>query len=108
MSPEQIIGNYYVDNRTDVWSIGVMLYELLCLEVPFKGRTVHQTFDQIIHVKPALPSHVQRNYIKRVVPSELESIAMRAMSKKPADRQAGISEVIEQLRSFRNNKLLIS
>ncbi len=108
MSPEQIIGNYYVDNRTDVWAIGVMLYELLCLEVPFKGRTVHQTFDQIIHENPVLPSRRQRNDFKRVIPSELETIAMRAMSKKPADRQSGVREVIEQIRSFRNNKLLIS
>ena len=108
MSPEQIIGNFYVDNRADVWAIGVMLYELLCLEVPFKGRTVHQTFDQIIHEDPVLPSKRNSGRPKRFIPSELESIAMRAMSKKPADRQQDISEVIEQIRSFRNHKLLIS
>ena len=108
MSPEQIIGNYYVDNRTDVWAIGVLLYEILCLEVPFRGRTVHQTFDQIIHEAPLSPSRRQPKHLKRVIPSELESIALRAMSKKPADRQSTISEVIEQVRSFRNNKLLIS
>ena len=108
MSPEQIIGNFYVDNRADVWAIGVMLYELLCLEVPFKGRTVHQTFDQIIHEDPVLPSKRNSGRPKRFIPSELESIAMRAMSKKPADRQQDIGEVIEQIRSFRNHKLLIS
>tara|TARA_B100000945_G_C20408636_1_gene611415 strand:+ start:992 stop:1972 length:981 start_codon:yes stop_codon:yes gene_type:complete len=108
MSPEQIIGNYYVDNRTDVWAIGVMLYELLCLEVPFKGRTVHQTFEKIIHETPVTPGNRLPKHLKRVIPSELVLIAMRAMSKKPADRQSSISEVIEQIRSFRNNKLLIS
>ncbi len=108
MSPEQIIGNYYVDNRTDVWAIGVMLYELLCLDVPFKGRNIHQTFDQIIHEQPARPGTRVPARMKRVVPSELESIAMRAMSKKPGDRQESINVVIEQIRSFRNNKLLIS
>ena len=108
MSPEQIIGNYYIDNRTDVWAIGVMLYELLCLEVPFKGRTVHQTFDQIIHETPVLPSLRRSKYLRRTIPSELETIAMRAMSKKPADRPSSINEVIDQIRSFRNNKLLIS
>ena len=108
MSPEQIIGNYYVDNRADVWAIGVMLYELLCLEVPFKGRTIHQTFDQIIHETPVAPSRRCPQHLKRAIPSELESIAMRAMSKKPADRPSSINEVIDQIRSFRNNKLLIS
>jgi len=108
MAPEQIIGNYYVDNRADVWSIGVMLYELLCLEVPFKGRTIHETFDQIIHETPVLPSARKPRHPRRVIPSELELIAMRAMSKKPADRPANISELIDLLRSFRNQKLLIS
>ena len=108
MSPEQIIGNYYVDNRADVWSIGVMLYELLCLEVPFKGRTVHQTFDQIIHETSGPPPVPQATSPTTCYSFGVGDNSYEAMSKKPADRPANISELIDLLRSFLNQKLLIS
>ena len=105
MSPEQIVGSYYVDQRTDVYSAGVVLYEILCLDVPFMGKNIHGTFDMVIHDQPLLPS--QKNP-RRKIPSPLEVICMKALEKDPAKRQPSISELIAQIQEFQQHQKLIS
>lgn len=105
MSPEQIVGSYYVDQRTDVYSAGVVLYEILCLDVPFMGKNIHGTFDMVIHDQPMLPS--QKNP-RRKIPSQLEAICMNALEKDPAKRQPSISEIITQIREFQQHQKMIS
>ncbi|MEC7567320.1 MAG: serine/threonine-protein kinase [Planctomycetota bacterium] len=105
MSPEQTIGSHYVDQRTDVYSAGVVLYEILCLDVPFMGKDIHSTFDKIVHDQPEKPS---RRNPDRHIPSPLEMICLKALSKDPARRQPSISELIGQINEFQQHRTLIS
>lgn len=94
MSPEQITGARVIDERTDLYSMGVVLYELLTFSEPFRGRTVEETFEQILHDEPE-PPHVRAG--KRKVHPLLEEITLRAIQKKPEDRYQKTSELISDL-----------
>ncbi len=82
MSPEQVQGHVErLDGRTDIWSLGATLYELLTRRPPFSGETRAELFDQILHrdVKPP-------RQINDKIPAALERICLKALSKQPADR----------------------
>ncbi len=98
MSPEQVEGKRAIDERTDVFSVGVVLYEMLAIREPFRGSTVDETFDNIVRAEPEPPS--QRSP-ERNVPSELERILTRALRKKPSDRYQSMRELIGELQAAR-------
>lgn len=95
MSPEQVLGHKYVDERTDVYSIGVVLYELLTFSEPFRGANVRATFDQIVNDEPEPPG--ERNP-DRPAPRFLEHICMKAIEKDPGKRYQTMLELIAALR----------
>ena len=95
MSPEQVLGHKYVDERTDIYSIGVVLYELLTFSEPFRGPNVRATFDQIVNDAPMPPS--VRNPDRRF-PRFLERICLKAIEKDPRDRFQTMLELIAALR----------
>ena len=100
MSPEQVRGGGdHIDARTDVYSIGVVLYEMLTLKEPLRGDRVAETFEMILKELPIPPAErtPQRN-----IPRMLAAIAMKAMEKSPADRYQTMAELIEALREFRS------
>lgn len=92
MSPEQAIGNQAeVGPRSDVYSLGVILYELLCKELPFHGSK-RMVIEQVIHEDPR-----SLHRLNASVPTDLETITLKAMSKKPGQRYATAQEFADDL-----------
>jgi tRNA A-37 threonylcarbamoyl transferase component Bud32 len=86
MSPEQARGAN-VDERTDVYALGVILYEILCGEVPFDGDEPLQTLTRLLTQPPRPPSQIQPN-----VPSALEALVLRLLEKEPERRSLGVPQ----------------
>src|SRR5262249_4661674 len=84
MSPEQALAKrVLVDHRTDVYSLGATLYELLTLEPAFNGSDRQELLRQIAFEEPKAPRR-----LNRAIPIELETIILKALEKNPADRYA--------------------
>jgi len=101
MSPEQILGHYYIDERSDIFSMGIVLYELLSLKEPFRGRKLRTTYDNIINETPEPPSAVT----DRHVPQRLDEICMKALQKEPRNRYQSVSHFVDEIESFRTEAL---
>jgi tetratricopeptide (TPR) repeat protein len=100
MSPEQALAKrVVVDQRTDIYSLGVTLYELLTLQTPFASENRQELLRQIAFDEP---KGLRR--INRQIPVELETIVLKAMEKNPADRYGTAQEVADDLRHFLEDK----
>jgi tetratricopeptide (TPR) repeat protein len=98
MSPEQITaGRAPLDHRTDIYSFGATLYELLTLQPPFPGERRDQILAQIIGKEPKPP----RRHNKKL-PVDLETICLKAMEKDPDRRYQTAGHMAEDLRRFVN------
>jgi serine/threonine-protein kinase len=96
MSPEQALAKrVLVDHRTDIYSLGVTLYELLTLEPAFGGRDRQELLRQIAFDEPKAPRR-----LNSAVPAELETILLKAMEKNPADRYATAQELSDDLERY--------
>jgi serine/threonine protein kinase len=103
MSPEQVRGGgAEIDHRTDVYSLGAMLYEFLTLSEPLKGRRVQDTFELIVNQMPDPP---QQRAAHRAIPQALADVAMRALAKRPEDRFQSMGDLIHAIREFRGQAL---
>jgi serine/threonine protein kinase len=100
MSPEQALAKRVpVDQRTDVYSLGATLYELLTLEPVFRGNDRQELLRQIAFDDPRPPRSLNRD-----VPRDLETIVMTALAKAPAHRYASARELAEDLYRFLNDQ----
>jgi serine/threonine protein kinase/tetratricopeptide (TPR) repeat protein len=94
MSPEQITaGRTPLDRRTDIYSLGATLYELLTLHPPFTGERRDQVLAQILHKEPKPPRKVNPK-----VPVDLETICLKAMEKDPDRRYQTAGAMGDDLR----------
>lgn len=100
MSPEQVMGEK-IDHRTDIYSLGVIMYQAVVGRVPFQGGTVTAITTRIVTEEPQEPISVRRE-----IPSEINQLVLKAMAKKPEKRfqstkelAAGITNVMDRLDS---------
>jgi serine/threonine protein kinase len=99
MSPEQAAGKPIVDQRTDVYSLGATLYEMLTLAPVFDGRNRHEFLHQILEREP-LPPRAHN----LAIPADLETIVLKALAKSPEDRYGTAQELADDLQRFLDDK----
>lgn len=104
MSPEQITaGRTPLDHRTDIYSLGATLYELLTLRPPFTGERRDEILAQIIHKEPKPPAKLNKK-----VPLDLETICLKALDKDPDRRYQTAGEMAEDLRRYVNRFAILA
>jgi len=104
MSPEQALAQRgIVDHRTDLYSLGVTLYELVTLRPAFQGGDIQSLVYQITHEEPVPPSRFHS-----VIPRDLETIVLKAMAKEPINRYATAQELADDLRRFLEDRPILA
>jgi serine/threonine protein kinase len=102
MSPEQVRGeSQHLDGRCDVWSLGVILYELLTGQKPFDGKNHNELYDDILHHEPKPPRQFNPE-----LPIALERICLRCLSKQPTDRYTTGKDLADDLSAIADQKRL--
>lgn len=96
MSPEQALGRP-LDARTDLFSLGVVLYQMLAGRLPFSAATRSETIDLIVHAEP--PS---LGRLHDAIPAEVECLVRKSLAKDPASRYQSARELLTDLRSLRS------
>jgi len=104
LSPEQVRGDIQsIDHRTDVYSLGATLYELLTQRRPFEGNARDQILSGICMLEPLRPRRLDKR-----IPRDLETICLRAMEKEPARRFSSAAAMAEDLHRFADNRPILS
>lgn len=101
ISPEQARGDL-TDGKTDIYSVGVMLYEMLTGKLPFDGDSAVTVALMQLQSTPKRPREVNPG-----IPIGLEQITMRAMQKKPTDRYKSAAEMLSDIERFRLNPSIV-
>jgi serine/threonine protein kinase len=97
MAPEQAQGGPS-DSRTDIWSFGIVLYEMIAGEVPFRGDSEPAVIHSVLHKDP-----VPLTSMRSGVPLEFERIVAKCLEKDPAYRYQSVSDLLADLRRLRRD-----
>jgi serine/threonine protein kinase len=92
VSPEQLSRSRPTDTRSDIFSLGAVLYEMLTRRPPFNGGAPSEIFRQVLHVEPVLPSD-----LNGTVPPELDGMVLMMLAKDPDRRVASAESVVRDL-----------
>jgi eukaryotic-like serine/threonine-protein kinase len=104
MSPEQALGEQtQIDHRTDIYSLGATLYELIALRPAFDGDDCLELLRRIVREDPRPPRRIDP-----AIPVDLETIVMKAMAKVPAERYATAEELADDFRRFLDDRSIFA
>ncbi len=103
MSPEQMIGINTIDRRTDIYSLGVVMYELFAQKKLFKGKSILDMHKQTILDLPIKISKIIPSF-----PKDLQTIVETCLKKKPEDRYQSMSKLKEDLHRWMNGDSIIA
>ncbi len=92
MSPEQARGGRYIDHRADIYAVGVIMYRALTGRLPFEGESYNEVIIKITTEQFPSPQSIRPS-----IPSEIEKIVLRAMSRDPAERYASAREMRREI-----------
>ncbi len=95
MSPEQVSARKDVDGRTDVYSLGAMLYEMLTFQLPFTAESMQGIFVDILSRAPKPPRSLQPG-----ISPDLEAVCLRCLEKDPDDRYRDAGDLADDLQRF--------
>jgi len=99
MAPEQVRGETLrIDGCTDIWAMGVILYQFLAGRLPFLGATESDLFEAIKHADPQPPRQIRSE-----IPAELERITLKCLAKEKMDRYATMLDLASDLQAWRNS-----
>ena len=101
IAPEQASGDYITD-KADIYSVGVMMYEMLTGKLPFVADNAVSVALMQLQAKPVMPRELNPS-----IPRGLEQITMRAMEKNPVDRFQSAGEMLDDLDEFRRNPNIV-
>ena len=103
LSPEQARGDKNIDGRTDIYSMGVILYEILTGQVPFRSNTLMELYNRIMNEDPLPPRRINKRIDKNI-----STICLKAMSKEPEERYQTAQELADDLSRYLKGEPIVA